>query len=76
MIVKIEVKPRRDKRFAKQVIVSTIDKTILFEGENKEMIKKLDGSYKSYFLADVEVDPKDNTKRIVKLDARVKPQQW
>lgn len=76
MIVKVEVIPRRDRRFAKQVIITTIDKRVLFQGENKAIVKKLDGSFRSYFLANVKTDPEDNTKQIVELDARVQPQKW
>lgn len=75
-IVKVEVVPQRDKRMRKQLIVSTIDKRILFEGEDPEIVKKLDGSHKSYFLADVTPHPDKPNKFIVKLDARVNPQRW
>lgn len=77
MIVKIEVSNRRDLRFRKEVLITNIDKTIIYKGElTADMKKKLDGSSKSHFLASVEVDPNDNTKKKVILDTRVKPQGW
>lgn len=75
MIVKVEVLPRRDRRMAKQIVITDREGNILFQGEDKKIVKKLDGSYKSFFLASVKENPNHSTNKIVELDTRLTAQQ-
>jgi hypothetical protein len=84
MTIKIEVITQKDNRYGKQVLVTTKDKKIIYEGKaSKELIKTLDGAKYAYFIATMVHNPdteeglyntKDKTK--INLDLRLGNQGW
>jgi hypothetical protein len=77
MIVKVELRDRRDKRFKKETLITTRDNTIVYMGEaTPSIIKKMDGSKTSYFLANVQLNIEHTEKSIVTLDTRVNTSPW
>jgi hypothetical protein len=72
MVVKIQVLKAADSRWAKEIAITTKDRTIIYEGKaSKDILKALDGARYAYFLA-----LSSSAKESVTLDARLHNLGW